>query len=303
VRPAVTDPAADDPYEVVHDGVLVGDSDVVAFARDLSVAYRVWSPTAGYPGNPWYRDFFARGSFGLHPSWRVTDRRLGPMDKASYRPDRAMAQVRADVGDLHRLLRQVLDPRPGTLVVAAYDTELFGHWWFEGPTWLERMLRTIAEDPALRTTTLRSRLQRRPPTRRLDLPESSWGYAKGHATWVTKQTRPLWRSLREAEERAKPLLAGAIDDDGATRSAREQLARELAQLQCSDWPFMMTRGNSPDYARDRFADHLGSLDMLCRMLASGDVDDAAVGVMAARDGAPADPTAFLSLSGTTESRR
>ena len=302
VRPAVNAPSDDDPYEIVHDGVLVGDSDVVAFARDLSVAYRVWSPTAGYPGNAWYRDFFARGSFGLHPSWRVTDKRLGPMDKASYRPDRAMAQVHADVGDFHRLLRRVLDPRPDALVVAAYDTELFGHWWFEGPVWLERMLRTIAEDPSLRTTTLRSRLQRRPPTRRLDLPESSWGYAKGHATWVTEQTRPLWRSLRAAEQRAKPLLVGTVDDDAATRSAREQLARELAQLQCSDWPFMMTRGNSPDYAQDRFAGHRANVDVLCRMLEQGQVVDDQVAAMAARNGVPTDPKAFLSFSGTSGSR-
>jgi 1,4-alpha-glucan branching enzyme len=204
--------------------------------------------------------------------------------------------VRSDVGDLHRLLRQVLDPRPGALVVAAYDTELFGHWWFEGPAWLEQMLRTIAADPSLRTTTLRSRLQRRPPTRRLDLPESSWGFAKGHATWVTKQTRPLWRSLREAEQRAKPLLVGNADDDDATRSAREQLARELAQLQCSDWPFMMTRGNSPDYASDRFAGHRANLDALCTMLESDGIDEEKVATMAARNAAPVNPTAFLAMT-------
>jgi hypothetical protein len=86
VRPDVPDPSADDPYEVVHDGVLVGDTDVVAFARDLSVAYHVWSPTEGYPGDAWYRDYFARGSFGLHPSWRVTDKALGPSEKAAYDP-------------------------------------------------------------------------------------------------------------------------------------------------------------------------------------------------------------------------
>ena len=284
-RPAVPDPADADPYEVVHDGVLVADSDVVAFARDLSVAYHVWSPTAGYPGNAWYRDFHAVGGFGLHRSWRVTDRALEPHEKAVYEPDRATAQAAADAEHLHGVLRRVLDPRPGDLVVAAYDTELFGHWWFEGPAWLGGLLRRIAADPALRTTTLASRVERRPPTRRLDLPESSWGYAKGHASWVTPDTRPMWRRLAEAERSAR----GALADLGDGRRAR-QLARELALLAASDWPFMVTRGNAPEYAFERFEGHLAAV----RELAGDPGPDAArLEQLEALDPAPADPGPIL----------
>ena len=271
VRPQVASPTADDPDEVVHDGVLVGDGDVVAFARDLSVAYHVWSPTAGYPGNRWYRDFFARGTFGLHPSWRVTDKSVGPMDKATYEPGRAAAQVGRDVDHLHGVLRDVLAPRPGRVVVAAYDTELFGHWWFEGPAWLEGLLRAIDADPGLRTTTLASRLERHPPTRRLHLPESSWGYAKGHASWVTPDTRPMWRAIAAAGDRLAPWLDATIDDP-ALRATRDQAVRELAQLQCSDWPFMVTRGNSPDYAWDRFHGHRERIERLLEALEQGRAD-------------------------------
>ena len=292
VRPEVATPSPDDPDEVVHDGVLVGDGDVVAFARDLSVAYHVWSPTAGYPGNPWYRDFFASGTFGLHPSWRVTDKALGPMDKAPYVPDRAVAQVARDVDHLHGVLRDVLDPRPGRLVVAAYDTELFGHWWFEGPAWLEGLLRAVDADPALRTTTLAGRLGRRPPTRRLHLPESSWGYAKGHASWVTPGTRPMWRAIAEAGERIAPWLDAELVH-GDLRATRDQALRELAQLQCSDWPFMVTRGNSPDYALDRVRGHRELFDRLVDALEAGRTDVAALERSARLDPAPPDVAAFI----------
>ena len=262
-RPAVPDPAANDPYEVVHDGVLVGDSDVVAFARDLSVAYHVWSPDRGYPGDPWYRDFFSRGSFAIHPSWRVTDKRLDADEKAIYEPDRAAERVAEHARHLHGVLHEVLDRRPGDLVVAAYDTELFGHWWFEGVAWLETLLRRLDDDPALATTTLAGRLERRPPQRRLHLPESSWGYAKGHASWVTDETRPMWTGIREAEHRARKAVT-STDDDTAL-----EIARQLALLSSSDWPFLVTRGNSPGYGFDRFNEHAQRLHDLCDAVAAG----------------------------------
>ncbi len=287
VRPAPASPGT--PESVVHDGVLIGDSDVAAYARDLSVAYHVWSPTAGYPGNVWYRDLYATGGYGLHPSWRVTDHALPPDRKATYEPDGAAAQTLTDAEHLRGVLHGALDDRPGDLVVAAYDTELFGHWWFEGVDWLGALLRTVAADPTLSTTTLASRRERRPPTRRLELPESSWGYAKGHASWVTDGTRPMWQELRRAEAAARRALAGGR----GTPAARVQVARELALLASSDWPFMVTRGNSPGYAADRVADHAQQLHRLCDAIENGTVDDAEVAAIAARDDAPADVTALL----------
>jgi 1,4-alpha-glucan branching enzyme len=286
-RPAVPHPDEGSPDEVVRDGVLVGDGPVVAYARDLSVAYRVWSPTEGYPGDPWYRDFHARGEFGNHPSWRVTGLDVPPDRKATWDPDHATARVAAHVTDLHDLLRNVLVPRPGGLVVAAYDTELFGHWWHEGPDWLAGLLRAVDDDPALRLTTLESRRTRRPPTRRLSLQESSWGLGKGHATWVTPATRPIWQRLAAAESMASAAVA-ASTDTVRTRAVVEQLAREVAQLRCSDWPFMLTRGASPDYGLRRVAAHADAVEELVAMLGSGTVDTERVALLRARTPAPVD---------------
>jgi 1,4-alpha-glucan branching enzyme len=261
-RPEPVAAGTDAPEEVLYDGVLIGDSDVVAFGRDLSVAYHVWSPTEGYPGNAWYLDHYATGGFGVHRSWRVTDRALPPDAKEPYVPARAATQAQHDAAHFVAAVRDTLDGRPGGLVVAAYDTELFGHWWHEGPGWLTNVLDLVAAEPSLTTTTLASRLARRPPQRRLMLPESSWGYAKGHASWVTEETREVWVALRTATSRARSVLAGGR---GASE-VRQQIARELALLAASDWPFMITRGRSPEYARERVGRHAGLVHALCEQV-------------------------------------
>lgn len=279
VRPSVAPAGVDHPDDVVHDGVLVGDGDVVAFARDLSVAYHVWSPTAGYPGHPDYRDFHARGNFGLHPSWRVTGLDVDMWDKEVYDPGRVDAAVDGHVDHFTGVVHDVTDARDGALVVAAYDTELFGHWWFEGPTWLERLLRRVHADPDLTTTTLASRRRRRPPTRRLHLAESSWGYAKGHASWSTPETRPMWDAVRTGEAEVVRAIrdhaaacavaaddaleaADAIEDAAADVASDPAIAAVVAawcQLAASDWPFMVARDVTPDYGKARVATHRAEL--------------------------------------------
>jgi 1,4-alpha-glucan branching enzyme len=285
-RPDPVPAGSDAPDEVLYDGVRIGDSDVVAFGRDLSVAYHVWSPNDGYPGKPWYLDHHATGGFGVHRSWRVTDRTLPPDAKEPYVPERAEQQAAEDADHFVAVVRATLADRPGGLVVAAYDTELFGHWWHEGPGWLGHVLERVAADPSLRTTTLVSRLRRRPPSRRLALPESSWGFAKRHASWVSAETRPVWVTLRETTDLARRTLAGGR----GAKDLRHRIAREVALLHASDWPFMMTRGRSPGYALERIAGHADRIAHLCRAVATGP-DDA--GPPITGDPVPPDPTPFL----------
>ena len=157
----------------------VGDSGVLCVGRDLEVTYRVWSPKAGYPGAPDYRDFhtFDHAS-GFRPA-RVTGRHLPPEAKRPWEPDLAAAAVRRDAADfVAAVRRRLLDladrhGRPG-LVVACFDTELFGHWWHEGPDWLAAVLRALpaaggAGDHAARRGRGRARWARR----------SSWARRRG----------------------------------------------------------------------------------------------------------------------------
>jgi 1,4-alpha-glucan branching enzyme len=151
--------------------------------------------------------------------------------------------------------------REGT-VVAMYDTELFGHWWFEGPLWLETVLRRLAEARDLRPTTMAGYLARHPATRSLDLPESSWGWGKGHAAWVSEDTRWIWQALRDAEARFRALPPG---------ERRDAAWRQLCLLQASDWPFMITRDQSTQYAGERVRAHLARFDAACRGEDLGDL--------------------------------
>ena len=140
----------------------VGASDVVAFGRDLDVTYRVWSPRSGYPGGRDYRDFHTYDHpSGLKPA-RVTGRSVPPEEKRPYDPERAAAAVARDAADFVSVVRERLlalqeqHGRPA-LTVAAFDTELFGHWWHEGPAWLEAVLRALPA-AGVRVTTLRGAL-------------------------------------------------------------------------------------------------------------------------------------------------
>ena len=219
------------PLDVLDRPVLIGDSGVAAFGRNLAVSYAVWNPHGGYPADPWYRDFHSVDLEGGFKAWRVTDR--ASLAKESYDPLPARERAAAHAEEFVGLLRRHLEPRGADAVVlAAYDTELFGHWWAEGPLWLETVLRLVVADPALRPTTLAGYLERHPSTRRLALPESSWGWGKGHGSWVSERSRWIWQALREAEERFHMLPPGR---------ARDAAWRQLTLAQASDWPFLIVR--------------------------------------------------------------
>ena len=119
-------------------GRPVGLSDVVAFGRDLRVSYRVWSPKSGYPGHAAYRDFHTYDHHtGMKPA-RVTGRNVPADEKAPYDPARAEQAVNAHVADFIDVVRRRLCAESERIgrpahVIAAFDTELFGHWWYEGP--------------------------------------------------------------------------------------------------------------------------------------------------------------------------
>lgn len=243
------------PLDVLDHPALIGDSDVAAFGRNLAVSYAVWNPWGGYPADPAYRDFHAVDLEGGFKSWRVTD--VHRLDKEAYDAALADARAAAHAEDFVGLLARHLDPRPAdAVVVAAYDAELFGHWWHEGPQWLEAVLRRLLlGERRLHPTTLAASLEGAPATRRLDLPESSWGAGKGHAAWVNHSTRWLWQALRAAEARFRDLPDGP---------ARDAAWRQLCLAQASDWPFLITRDTAARYAEERVRAHLARFDAACR---------------------------------------
>lgn len=251
-----------DPLDVLDRPVLIGDSDVAAFGRNLAVSYAVWNPLGGYPADPAYRDFHAVDLEGGFKSWRVTA--LDRLEKEPYEPVYARERAIAHARDFLARCRIHLRGREtDAVVVAAYDTELFGHWWFEGPVWLETVLRGLAAaaragqgSERLQPTTLRRWLERHPARRRLALPESTWGAGKGFGAWVTDRTRWIWGAIRAAEAQFRMLPEDA--------PGRAVAWRQLTLLQSSDWPFMVVRDQGAQYAQERVRAHLEHFHAACR---------------------------------------
>jgi 1,4-alpha-glucan branching enzyme len=250
----------------------VRDSGVAAFGRDLEVTYRVWSPRAGYPGDPRYRDFHTFDHpTGFRPA-RVTSKRLPPEAKRPYDPDLATAAVAEHVDDFVRTVRDRLavlrarHDRPG-LVVVAYDTELFGHWWYEGPEWLAGVLRALPA-AGVRVTTLAGALDAGHLGPPVDLPAGSWGSGKDWRVWDGEQVA----DLVDESARVRRRLLELVDAHGTRdRSpALDQLVREALLALSSDWAFMVTKDSAAGYARGRFAEHVGRFEKLAALLGSGD---------------------------------
>lgn len=249
----------------------VGDSDVVCFARDLDVTYRVWSPKAGYPGDAAYRDFHTYDHpSGLKPS-RVTGHHVAPQDKRPYDPELAAVSVRRHVDDfvstVVRRLRdaQARDGRPG-LVVAAYDTELYGHWWHEGPAWLEGVLRALPA-AGVRVSTLRGALDAGHLGTPVDLPASSWGTGKDWRVWDGEQVA----DIVDAGAVVQRELLSTVDAQvgGVRDAAADQLVREALLALSSDWAFMVTKDSAADYARRRARVHGDRFTELAAALRGG----------------------------------
>ncbi|MDR3707015.1 MAG: DUF1957 domain-containing protein [Capsulimonadaceae bacterium] len=249
---------------------------VRAFSRDPATGVQVWSGEVGYPADPWYLDFHRRNSDkGVVPMglryWRVSE----GDDKQLYEPDRANSRVIAHAQHFASVVASTLAreaPEGDGIVCATYDTELFGHWWFEGAEFLYEAIKAIAALPEIARVTCGEYLDAHPnPGRAVPLPEGSWGAGGGHGVWLNPGTDAIWTRVHAAEATMARLVR---EYGGAKRTERvlQQAARELLLLTSSDWPFLVTTGGAVDYAWARFNDHcvhFEVLSMLVEQLGSG----------------------------------
>ncbi len=275
------------------DAWTVGGTDTVVYGRDLDVTYRVWSPRRGYPGGRWYRDFHAYDPASGFRQQRVTGTSVEPARKAPYDPQRAALAVAADAADFVDVVRRRLlaaaeqRGRPG-LVVAAYDTELFGHWWHEGPRWLEAVLRLLPQ-AGIRLTTLAAAAEHGHVAGRVDPGPGSWGSGKDFRVWDGPAVREVAADNHALAQRLAKVL------DRPWRAARDHSADQLAQTAllalASDWSFMITKDSAADYARERIASHHSGFQLLADAIERGDTVRAAA--LAARQSAVDGPFPLL----------
>lgn len=246
-----------------HSAWTVGDSDVVVFGRDLEVTYRVWSPRKGYPGHHAYRDFHVVDDLGFHTR-RVTSSTVHGFDKAPYDEAAALRRVERDAHDfvttVRDRLRTLSEQRPDPLVVAAYDTELFGHWWHEGPAWLERVL-TLLPEAGVEVTTLAGAHDH--VAGRIDPQPGSWGSGKDFRVWAGPQVADM------VDDNADLVRRWLKMTDPKRDERQTDLATQALLALCSDWAFMVSKDSAADYARRRHADHHARFHQLADAIETG----------------------------------
>lgn len=267
---------------------------VACFGRDLESSKQVWSSVEGYPGDYNYREFYRDIGFDLeydyikpyiHPDgvrintgikyYRITGQ---TPHKEPYVPEWAREKCAEHAGNFMfnrqkqvDYLYNLMQRKP--IIISPYDAELFGHWWYEGPQWLDFLIRKIAFDQKdIRLITPSEYLDENPRNQVVTPSLSSWGWKGYSEMWLQGQNDWIYRHLHEASSRMTELAKAYPNVDGLTKRALNQALRELLLAQSSDWAFIMGTGTHVEYALKRTKDHLLKFNRLYEEIKSNYID-------------------------------
>lgn len=252
------------PYQAFWVADYPSRAQVAAFVREPRSSMQVWSRHHGYPGDEWYLEFHKIRWPGGLKFWRVTGPEVDLGAKAPYDPERARERVGEHASHFAWLLgtipREEGVGREG-VGMAPFDTELFGHWWFEGVDFLGEVFRKLQAQEEVLPLRASDSLDASPPREVIRPSEGSWGAEGDFSMWLNPQTRWTWERLWPLEERFwKAALQARAEP--SLRPLLAQAARELLLAQSSDWQFMISTGAVPDYAERRFSLHCDDLEAL-----------------------------------------
>ena len=252
---------------------------VAALVRDPRSSMQIWSRHQGYPGDEWYLEFHKIRWPGGLKLWRVSGANVDLGGKRPYEPpvahERAAGHASHFVHLLQSLAQQPADRGGSGIIVAPFDTELFGHWWFEGADFLAatyRALRGSGKD-GVRPVTASQHLEAHAPGTALQLAEGSWGANGDHSMWLNERTAWTWERLWRLEDAFWDVAPEALAS-AAARPVLAQAARELLLAQASDWQFIISTGAVVDYAERRFTLHCDDAERLIKALAGGELEAA-----------------------------
>ena len=267
---------------------------VACFARDLESSKQVWSSIEGYPGDYNYREFYRDIGFDLeydyikpyiHPDgvrintgikyYRIT----GSDNKEPYVPawarDKAAEHAGNFIFNRQRQIEYLFDfMQKKPIIVSPYDAELFGHWWYEGPQWLDFLIRKIAFDQdEIRLITASEYLAENPRNQVITPSLSSWGWKGYSEMWLQGPNDWIYRHLHSASGRMAELVKNFPNVDGLLKRALNQALRELLLAQSSDWAFIMGTGTHTSYAVKRTKDHLLRFTRLYEDIKANSIDE------------------------------
>jgi 1,4-alpha-glucan branching enzyme len=263
--------AARAPRSPYGDYVIGGARRAVhALVRDPASTLHVWSRDQGYPGTGAYLEFHKIRFPGGLKLWQVTGPGVSLGGKLPYDAVAARAQAREHARHFAALLERVAtrhapDER---VIVAPFDSELFGHWWYEGPDFLGDSYRALRGSTMVRPCTASAHLGSVHRATPLELSAGSWGRSGDFSMWLNAQTMWTWTRLWALEERFWNAAPAALALAEA-HPVLEQAARELLLAQSSDWQFIISTGEVADYGERRFRFHAEAAEALVAVLEEG----------------------------------
>jgi 1,4-alpha-glucan branching enzyme len=249
-----------------------------AFGRDIESSKQVWSAEEGYPGDVDYREYYRDIGFDLDYNYvrpyihsdglrintgikyfRITGK---TNQKEPYNPEWARDKAASHAGNFMfnrekqvEFLHEKLQHRP--MIVAPYDAELYGHWWYEGPEFLDFLIRKIHFDSqTVQMTTAPEYLKENPNIQPAEPSYSSWGHKGYSEVWLEASNDWIYKHLHHASEKMTELATKFPNPNELQRRALNQAARELMLAESSDWAFIMKTGTMVPYAVQRTREHI-----------------------------------------------
>jgi len=251
-----------------------GKKPVAIFTRDPETGLLVWSGEHGYPGDGHYLDFHKKRFPGGLRYWAVTSVKSDLADKVEYHHQTALERTAENSDHFASTISEILtrynkETGQKGILVAPYDAELFGHWWFEGPLFLKRVLKQLCKSEDVELTFLSEHLERTKPTRIISIPEGSWGQGNHHYIWLNKHNEWTWKRIYESEARmcelARYWKENESKHDNELEDILKQMARELMLMSASDWQFLISTFSARDYAELRLTEHYEDFKRLSQL--------------------------------------
>ncbi|MEW5914793.1 MAG: 1,4-alpha-glucan branching protein domain-containing protein [Gemmatimonadota bacterium] len=256
------------PYSAYRVTTHNAPAPVDVLVRDPRSSAQVWNRHGGYPGYGAYLEFHKIRWPGGVRLWRVTGQGVDLGAKEPYDPAAARWQAHEHAKHFAALLDGIAQRRHehhGDVIVAPFDTELFGHWWYEGPDFLGDVYANLPNYPSLHATRGADHVKRTDVFPVLRLGTGSWGRDGDWSMWLGQQTWWTWPVIWELEEWFWSLAPRAIGNP-TLHAVLAQAARAMLLVQSSDWQFIISTGEVDDYAIKRFNGHVADCKQLLQAL-------------------------------------
>ncbi len=249
---------------------------VAFFGRDSQSTLPVWSSRDGFPGNPVYREFHKDLGWELPLSklqekeissnrplglkfHRITNNSSSLGEKEFYDENLAIKKVEEHAEKYLLQRNEQLKNLNKTsnfipILIAPFDAELFGHWWYEGPIFIKNIF-SKSTKYAIKLTHLNEILSQKPSLQICDPSPSSWGQGGYHNYWINDKNAWVVPEITKAGSTFIEINSKEYDDELLKRTLK-QAARELLLSESSDWSFILRAGTTTNLAKERIERHL-----------------------------------------------